>query len=206
MSKESGKRLRLVAGLNFLDVRHVVGVEELGTESRERERRRRSEDLLDSGGRFPFPIGADHQIVARLGPRGARADVAEIVGVAVDQLDRVVAVLFDRRHRDDHRFGAQIQPENRVRRVAVRRDDCRVRRGGDMVHVVNFVERCLELPRVSVYGILLHDGIVHHERQAIDEAFLGNVLGLDDAGIALRHQQAWPRNRGASGDHRGGSK
>ena len=43
--QEGGKRLRLVAGLDFLDVRHVVGVEELGADQRERERRGRSEDL-----------------------------------------------------------------------------------------------------------------------------------------------------------------
>src|SRR3954464_4874374 len=88
--EEGGKRLALVAGLDFLDVRHVAGVEELSAESREGERRSRPENLLDSSRCVTFPVGADHQIVARLSPRGARADVAEIVGVAVDQLDRVV--------------------------------------------------------------------------------------------------------------------
>ena len=83
----------LVSGLDLLDVRHVVRVEELGADKRERERRRRPEDLLDPGGRFAFPVGADDQIVAGLGPGGAGADVAEVVGVAVDQLDRVVALL-----------------------------------------------------------------------------------------------------------------
>src|SRR6185437_7698056 len=77
--KKGGKRPRLVAGLNFLDVRHVAGVEELSAEKRERERRRRLEDLLDSSGRSTFPAGPDHQIVARLGPRGPGADVAIIV-------------------------------------------------------------------------------------------------------------------------------
>ena len=204
--QESGKRPRLVAGLNLLDVRHVAGIEELRADKRERERRRRSEDLLDPGGRSAFPVGADHQIVARLGPRGAGADIAEIVGVAVDQLDRVVAVLFDRRHRDDHRFGAQIQPKERVRGVAVRRDDCRILRRGDVVLVVDFVERRLELPRIPVHGELLHHRVVHHERQAVDEAFFGDVLGLQQAGplgFVLRKCRGGLRRRGGERGHRG---
>ncbi len=33
-----------------------------------------------------------------------------------------------------------------------------------LVLVLDFVERRLELPRVLVHGILLHDRIIHHER------------------------------------------
>ena len=46
----------------------------------------------------------------QLGPGGAAADIAVVVGVAVDQLYRVVAFLFHGRNRDHHRLGTQVQP------------------------------------------------------------------------------------------------
>ena len=75
-----------------------------------------------------------------------------------------------------------------------------------MGFVLDLIERRLELPRVAIDGIFVHDAVVHHDRQAVDESFFGDVLGLDDAGIALRHQEAWPRNRGTGGDRSGGAK
>ena len=53
--------------------------------------------------------------------------------------------------------------------------------GGDVVLVVDLVERRLELAGLRVHGELVHHRVVHHERQAVDEAFLGDVLGLEDA-------------------------
>jgi hypothetical protein len=40
-------------------------------------------------------------------------------------------------------------------------------------------QRSLELPRVAVDGILIHDAVVHHDRQAVSS--LGNVLCLEEA-------------------------
>ena len=124
--EERGERLRLVARLHLLHVRHVLGIEELRAEEGERERRGRAEDLLDARRRLAFPVGADDEVVAGLEARRAAADVAVVVGVAVDQLHGVVALLRHRRHRDHHRLRAQVEPEHRIRRVAVRRDDRRV--------------------------------------------------------------------------------
>ena len=161
---------------------------------------------LDAGGLLAFPVGSDHEIGARIVSRSAAANIAKVVGIAVDQLHRIIALLLHRRHGDHHRLGTQIQPQYGVWRVAVRRDDRCVFIGRHMVEVVDLVERRLELAGLRVDGELVHDRIIHHERQAVDEAFLGDVLGLDDAGIALRHQEAWPCNRGARGDRRGGAK
>ena len=42
------------------------------------------------------------------------------------------------------------------------------------------VERRLVLPGVLVHGELLHHRVVHHDRQAVDERFLGDGLGFGD--------------------------
>ena len=137
--------------------------------------------LPDAGRRFALPVGARDEIVASLDTRGATADVAVVIGVAVDQLHRVVATPVDRRHRDHHRFGAQVQPQHRVRRVAVGRDDCRVLVGEHAGFVADRVERRLVLPGVLVDRELVHDRVVHHDRQAVDERLLGDGLRLGDA-------------------------
>ena len=102
------KRLHLVAGLNLFDVLHVGRVEQLGAISRERELRARPEHLLDAGRRRALPVGPDHHVVAGVTARRAAADVAVIVGVAVAELDRIVALRIDgrdRKHRSARRAG-----------------------------------------------------------------------------------------------------
>src|SRR6266481_5668734 len=89
--EERGERLRLVSRLNFLHVRHVFGIKELSAEKGEGEGGRRGKDFLDPGGRLAFPAGAYHEIITRLAPRGTAADIAIVIGIAVDQLHRVVA-------------------------------------------------------------------------------------------------------------------
>ena len=48
--------------------------------------------------------------------------------------------------------------------------------------VVDLVEGRLELAGLRVHGELIHDRVVHDERQAVDEAFLGDGLGFGDPG------------------------
>ena len=47
--------------------------------------------------------------------------------------------------------------------------------------VVDVIERRLELPRVLVEDVLVHDAVVHDERQAVNEAFLGDGLDFGNA-------------------------
>ncbi|MOA44473.1 hypothetical protein D3C78_1667590 [compost metagenome] len=50
-----------------------------------------------------------------------------------------------------------------------------------MRHVVDLVERRLEVRRLPVYRIVVHHRIVHHDRQTIDVGLFGN--GLDACGF-----------------------
>src|SRR5436305_51787 len=104
--EERGERLRLVSRLHLLHVRHVNGIKELSAEKGEGEGGRRGKDLLDPCGRIAFPAGANHEIVARIVARSAAADVTIVVGIAIDELHRVVALFFHRWHRDHHRLRA----------------------------------------------------------------------------------------------------
>jgi hypothetical protein len=93
-----GERLHRVAGLDLLHVRHVVGAHELRPVDRQREVRRRPEDLPHARRLLALPVRPDHEVVARFVARGAAADVAVIEGVAVAQLHRVVAAYVDGWH------------------------------------------------------------------------------------------------------------
>ena len=62
------------------------------------------------GGRLALPVGPDDHVVAGLTAGGAAADVAEIEGVAVFELHRVVAALLHGGDGQHHRLGAQVHP------------------------------------------------------------------------------------------------
>ncbi len=199
--EESGKGPRLVARLHLFHVRHVVAIEELGSIDGERERGRRGKDRLDPCRRRAVPARADDEIVAGIAPRGAAADVAEVVGIAVGQLYRVVALLRHRGHREHHRLRAQIHERHRVRCVAVRRDDRRVFVGRDTAHVVDLVEWRLELAGLRVHGVLVHHCVVHHDRQPVDEAFLGDLLRLIYAERGVSHVRYGAQHGEGGGHH-----
>ena len=145
------------------------------------ERRGGPEDFCDACGHFALPVRTGDEKVAGVEARRAAADVAVVVRIAVDQLHRVVASLGHRRHRNHHRLRAQVEPEHRIGRVAVGRDDGRVLVGEDPGFVVYRVERRLVLSRVLVDDELVHHRVVHDQRQAVDECLLGDGFGFGDA-------------------------
>ena len=197
----AGKRLHLVAGLDLLDVVEVVRVEKLGAISRHRKLRARPEHLFDPGRRRALPVRPDNHVVAGLASRGAGADIAVVVGVAVAEHDRVVALRVHRRDRKNDRLRPQVHPHERIGRVAVRRDDRGVFVGEDVGFVLDLIERRLELPRVTIDGILVHDAVVHHDRQAVDEACLGDVLRREESwAVGARLCQHRARFRRCGGD------
>ena len=140
------------------------------------------EYLFDALRGGPFPARAGDQIAARIVAGGAASDVAVIVGVAVDQLHGVVAILLNLRDGDHDGFGSQIQPEHGIGRVAVRRDHGGVLVGEHAGFIADLVERTLVLPGILIHAELVHDRVVHHDRQTVDEAFLGDGLGFLDGG------------------------
>ncbi len=138
---------------------------------------------LMPGGVSPCPAGADHHVIARFRASRPAADIAVVEGVAVHQLHGVVTRRGHRRHADDHRLGAQVQPEHGVGRIAVGRNDRRVLPGEHARFVGDLVERRLVLPGIFVHDKLVHRRVIHHDGQAVDKALLGDGAGFLDAGL-----------------------
>lgn len=79
-------------------------------------------------------------------------------------------------------------PDRRLGRVAVRRNDSSIFVGINVGLVLNLIERRLELSGAVIDDVFVHDAVVHHNRQTVDGLGFGDVLGLSDAGIDLRHR------------------
>lgn len=181
MVQEAGERLCLVAGLNLFDGLDIGRVEQLRPEKCQAEISGRPEHLLDARRRHAGPSRADDHIASGITAGGAGADITKIIRIKVVQLQRIVALGIDRRHGKDNGLGPQVQPCERIRRVAVGRDDGGIFICEDARLVEERIERRLVLARRLVDRVLIHDAIGHHHRQAIDEASLCNVLGLEEA-------------------------
>src|SRR5213082_1065891 len=166
-----GERLNFVASLNLDHIRHVLRVKELGAVGYRRELGARPEYLLDAWRRLAFPVGPGHHVIAGLVAGGAAADVTIIVGISVAKHDREVARFLHRGDREDDRFGAQVRPQDGIWRVAVRGDNRCVFVGEDASFVVNLIERRFVLTGVLVHRVFVHDRVVHHDRQTVDEPF-----------------------------------
>ena len=121
--QERRQRRHLVAGLDLLDLVDVRRAEQLGAVQHQRKVGVGSDDLVDALGFVALPVRPGQKVFPAAVTGGAAAHVGEVVGVEVDELQRVVAVLFDRRNGQHQRFGAQVGADRRVRRVRVRRLD-----------------------------------------------------------------------------------
>src|SRR5262249_44333842 len=149
------------------------------------------EYLLDRRRRLALPARSDDEVIARLVPGGAAADVAVVERIAVVEHHRVVALSVHRRHGEDDRFRAKVQPCHRIGRIAVGRDDGGVLIREDSMLVRYLVERRLPLARVPVDDVVVHHRVVHHDRKAVDKPFLrdrlhfANVRGRHAGGYAL---------------------
>ncbi|MNQ89375.1 hypothetical protein D3C85_1046820 [compost metagenome] len=139
--------------------------------------------LLDSRWGHALPIGADHHVIAGFAAGGSAADVTEVVGIAIDELQRVVTLFLHRWHREHDRLAAQVHEQHGIRRVAVRRNNGRVLISSDMVQAMDLVERSLVLAGVLVDGVVVHDRIVHHDGQAVDVALLRDGLRFGRSGV-----------------------
>src|SRR5215469_2791568 len=85
--EELRKRLRCVACLDLLHIIEVVGVEKLCAKTGEGEFRLAAKDFLDARWLRAFPTGTGDEEAAAVIACGAAANVAEIEGIKVNQLN-----------------------------------------------------------------------------------------------------------------------
>ncbi len=126
----------------------------------------------------PFQLGTGDHVAGGAVAGGAAPHVPVVERVHVDELHREVARLLDLRIAHHERLGPKVHGDERVRRVAVGRDDRRVLRRVHARRVVELVERRLVLRRGLVDEVLVEHGVVHDHREAVDERLLGDLLGF----------------------------
>ena len=174
LAEELRQRLDLVTGLDFLHVFDVVGTEELGPVEDEGEFGLRPDHRLDARRRFAMPIRPGEEETARVIAGRPAADIGEVEGVHVDELERVVAILVDRRHGEHQRFGSEVCAEEGVGRIGIRRLDRLVVRRVDARIVDERVPGRLVFGAAAIDEIGILDAIAVDEREAVDRRFLGD--------------------------------
>ena len=167
-----------VAGLDTLDRLDVGRVEQLRAELRVHQPGRAPHGALDAGGHGAVPVRTGDQEVSAAIAIGAGADVVDVVGVEIDQLQRVVAAGFDRGQRDDERLRPQIHDQEGIRRVRVGRDHPGVRRREDPGDVVHLVRRTLVLAPVRVQRELVDAEVVLDDWERVDVGLASNAFRL----------------------------
>ena len=120
----------------------------------------------------PFQLRPGQQEAAGVVAGGAAADIGEVERVHVDELQRVVAALLDRRHREHERLGAQVRADVGIGRVGVGRLDRLVVGRVDARVVEDRVPGRLELRAAAIDEVRVLDAVVVHEREAVDGGLL----------------------------------
>ena len=127
-----------------------------------------SNDRRDAGRAVAFPVGPREQVRARTGASRARPDVREVERVPVHELRVIEAILVDRGHCHNERFGPEISADERIGRVGVGRLNSLVSRGVDARGVIDLVPGRLVLRVRAVLEIRVLNAVVVHEREAVD--------------------------------------
>ena len=107
---EKGRqRLNLVLALDLGDVVEVVRAEQLGAVQHKIQVGFRANHLVDTGGLIARPTRSCQQVIATCVTGRSGSDIVEVVGVSVDELQRVEPVVIDRRDRQHQRLSPKIR-------------------------------------------------------------------------------------------------
>ncbi|MNO59984.1 hypothetical protein D3C76_505840 [compost metagenome] len=188
----------LVALLDLLDLGQVLVIEQLRAIQRIGDVAFAAQQAVDVQRLPALPIGAGNHEMAAVVAGAAGAQVGEVLRVGVNQLHRVIAMLFDGRQGQHHRLGAQVHPDEGVGSVCIRRDERGVLGGERLGGVADLVERRLEVRALLVHGLGV-EGLVHlHHREAVQVGLLGDAPGFLRGGGEISPGTA------AQGEYKGG--
>ncbi|MNC01223.1 hypothetical protein D3C75_485670 [compost metagenome] len=138
-----------------------------------------------------LPVGSGDQVIPRIATGAEHADIGKVVGVLVDQLKHVIAVVRHGRHAQHLRLAAQVKPRPGVRRVVVRRDDVAVVRGKQLAVMTKAVEAADVLRRGRVERLFFHGLVMHEHGVRVNPRLFGNlprVIGITGQQPAWKHQ------------------
>jgi hypothetical protein len=123
---------------------------------------------LDARRRFALPVWTSKQEASPIIARGAASYVGEVESVHVDELERVVTLLFNGWHREDERFRSEVRTQERVRCIGIRRLDRLVVRCIDSRGVAQRIPWHLEFGIAAVNEVRVLDTVAVHERETVD--------------------------------------
>ena len=164
----AGQRLQGITHQHFGGVFLIGLAFDFGATEQKHHATWRTNHAVETRRRFALPVRPDDQITSGLIAGGAGADVIEVVGAQVDQLEAVVAIL-DRRHLQHHRLGAQVEQGAGVEGVVVRRDDFVVLRAEQTRFAVEAIERQFGIDRGEHFVVF--DGGVGEDVSLLCEGF-----------------------------------
>ncbi|MNQ31564.1 hypothetical protein D3C85_449410 [compost metagenome] len=168
----------LVALLDLLDLGQILLIEQLCAVQRIGDVAFTAQQTVDVQRLLALPVGpGDHEMPAIVAG-AAGAQVRKVLRIGVDQLHRVVTMLFDGRQGQYQRLGAQIHPDKGVGRVGVRRDKRGVPGSEGLGGVADLIERRLEVRALLVHGLGVERLVHLHHRKAVQVGLPGNGPGF----------------------------
>ena len=174
LPRNCDKGWTFVPSLHFLDVLDVTGIEELRPVEDKGKFCLGPDHGLDAWRRFALPVRPSQQEVSPIIARGAASHVGEVESVHVDELERVVTLLFNGRHREDERFRSEVRTQERVRCIRIRSLDRLVVRRIDSRGVAQRIPWHLEFGIAAVNEVAVLDTVAVHEWETVDVGLLGN--------------------------------
>ncbi|RMP58875.1 hypothetical protein ALQ18_05152 [Pseudomonas marginalis pv. marginalis] len=174
----AAQRLHFVAALNLLDLAQVFIVKQLRAVQRVGNIAFAVDHAVDVDRLLTFPVRPGDHVVAAIVAGTARAQVGEVLPVEVDQLYRVITVVFDLGQGQYQRLFTQVHPHERVGRVRVRVDERGVLGSDNLGSVADVVERRLEVGTALIDGLGVERLVHFHHRVAIQVGFPGNGSGF----------------------------
>ncbi|MNN52577.1 hypothetical protein D3C81_1672860 [compost metagenome] len=87
LAEKGAQGLGFVTLLDLLDLGQVLLIEQLGAVQAIDDIAFAADDLVDAGRCLAFPVGAGDQEISALVAGGTGAQVGEVLGIEVDQLD-----------------------------------------------------------------------------------------------------------------------
>jgi len=178
LMKVCAERLCHVAALYLFDLIDVRRAEELCAELRKHQRRRNVRDPFDARRLRALPIGSGNKEVPATISVFPCSDVVNVVGVEIDQLERIIPALLNRGQRDDYRLSPQIHDEVGIRSIRVGGDDSCVCRSKDAGNVVDVIWWSLVLAPFRIECKLVDAQVVLHDGKRVNICLLRNLPRL----------------------------
>ncbi len=180
-----------VASHDPLDVFNIARIEELRTINDAHQFGLGAKHSFHALRSLAFPTRANDKKATAIVARGAAADIVEVVGVKIDQLDTEIAVLSHRSHSEHERFGAQVQGQLGVGRIRIRCLHRLVVRRVDTRNVMELVHRPPVLGTFTIEEVIVYDAVAIHHRIAIDIGFFGDGADFIWCESRLRKRERW---------------